>query len=303
VTRVLVTGAGGFVGRAVVPPLLERGFDVHGVTSGRAAVPAVDGVEWHKADLLDPAQLGPLVRAAGAERLLHLAWFAVPGEFYSSPENVRWVEASVALLRHFAAAGGGRAVVAGSCDEYDLSYGFCSEDTTPLRPGHLYGACKGAVRSVAAAPGALGDLGVAWARIFFVYGPGEHPRRLVASTIRSILGGQTATCRFGGHVRDYLHVEDLGSALAALVAGEVGGAVNVGSGRPVLLGDLVAGVGEQLGRPDLVSVGRDDVSPDEAPFVVADVRRLRHAVGWAPRHTLESGLADAIRWHRDAGAG
>ena len=300
-TRVLVTGAGGFVGRATVPLLVERGFEVHGVSSGRSAVPAVDGVEWHKADLLDPAQLGPLVRAAGAERLLHLAWYAVPGQFYGSAENVRWVEATLALLRHFAAAGGARAVVAGSCDEYDLSYGFCSEDITPLHPGHLYGACKGAVRSVAAAPGALGGLGVAWARIFFVYGPGEHPRRLVASTIRAVLAGQTASCRYGGHVRDYLHVDDLGSALAALVAGDVEGAVNVGSGAPVLLADLVAGVGEQLGRPDLVLARRGDVSPDEPPFVVADVRRLRQAVGWAPRHTLQSGLADAIRWHREAG--
>lgn len=300
-TRVLVTGAGGFVGRAAVPLLVEHGLEVHGVTSGRVALPAVEGVEWHKADLLDPGQVGPLARAVGAERLLHLAWYAVPGQFYSSVENLRWVEASLALVRHFAAAGGRRAVMAGSCDEYDLSYGFCSEDTTPLRPGHLYGACKGAVQSVVAASARQLGLAVAWARIFFVYGPGEHPRRLVASTIRSVLRGETATCRYGGHVRDYLHVSDLASALAALVAGDVEGPVNVASGVPVLLGDLVGSVGEQLGRPDLVSVGRDHVSPEEPPFVVADVRRLRHAVGWAPRLTLESGLADAIRWHREAG--
>lgn len=300
-TRVLVTGAGGFIGRAAVPRLNERGFDVHGVTSGRSALPAMAGVEWHKADLLDRDQVVSLVEDVEAEVLLHLAWCAVPGEFYTSVENLRWVEASLQLAREFAAAGGRRLVITGSCDEYDLSDGSCSEDTTPLRPGHLYGTCKHAVQSVLAASREQLGLGVAWARIFFVYGPGEHPKRLVASAIRAVLGGEAATCRYGGHVRDYLHVDDVGSALAALVDGDVEGPVNVASGEPVRLSDLVGMVGAQLGRPDLVSASADDVSPDEPPVIVADVGRLRHEVGWAPHFTLESGLADAIRWHREAG--
>jgi len=302
-TRVLVTGAGGFVGRATVPFLLERGFEVHGVTSGRSALPVIDGIEWHKADLLDAAEVEVLVQAVDAERLLHLAWYAVPGLFWSSPANVRWVEASLGLVRRFAELGGQRAVVAGSCDEYDLFQGVCSEDSTPPRPGHLYGVCKHAVQSVLAAASPGLGLSVASGRIFFVYGPGEDPRRLVASTIRSILAGETATCRFGGHVRDYLHVDDVGSALAALVAAEVEGPVNVASGRPLLLRDLMGLIGDQLGRPDLVSVGHSDVSPDEPPAIVADVRRLHDEVGWAPRFSLQSGVAHAIRWQTERRAG
>lgn len=300
-TRVLVTGAGGFIGRAAVPRLAEAGYEVHGVTSGRSAIPAVDGVEWHKADLLDPEQVGPLVRSIRAERLLHLAWYAVPGQFYSSVENLRWVEASIALARAFAVAGGTRAVMAGSCDEYDLSFGFCSEAVTPTRPGHLYGTCKHAVQSVLTAAGPELGLEVAWGRIFFVYGPGEHPQRLVASTIRSLLRGEAATCRYGGHVRDYLHVHDVASALIALVVGDVKGPVNVGSGEPVFLRDLVDRIGRQVGRPDLVAAGGRETAVDEPPVIVADVRRLRHELGWKPAFSLESGLADAIRWHREAG--
>lgn len=300
-TRLLVTGAGGFIGRAAVPHLRAHGYEVHGVTSGRSALPLDDRVEWHKADLLDPDQVGSLVRSVDAELLLHLAWYAVPGRFYASTENVRWVEASLALIREFAAAGGRRAVVTGSCDEYDLSFGFCSEATTPLHPGHLYGTCKHAVQSVLAASGAQLGLSAAWARIFFVYGPGEHPQRLVASAIRSILRGDTAICRYGGHVRDYLHVDDVASALAALVAGDLEGPVNVASGEPVPLRDLVGRIGEHLGRPDLVAAGGRETSPDEPPVIVADVRRLRRDLGWEPRFTLESGLADAIRWQREAG--
>jgi len=221
----------------------------------------------------------------------------VPGRFWSSLENVRWAEASLGLIRRFAEAGGRRAVVAGSCDEYDPFQAVCPENSTRLRPGHLYGVCKHAVQSVLAASGAEFGLTVAWARIFFVYGPGEDSRRLVASAIRSILADERATCRFGGHVRDYLHVADVGSSLAALVAAGVEGPVNVASGQALLLRDLVGLVGDQLSRPDLVSIGHFDVSPDEPPMIVADVSRLQD-LGWAPRFSIESGVADAISWQR-----
>jgi len=143
-SRILLTGATGFIGRHVLPRLQG---DVHAVT--RHASPAGDGVTWHRADLLASAAIVTEVRP---EVLVHLAWYVEPGRYWTAPENIRWVEASLALLRAFAAAGGRRAVLAGTSAEYDWQAlgGRCHEQRTPLRPATLYGAAKHALHTAAA---------------------------------------------------------------------------------------------------------------------------------------------------------
>lgn len=295
--RVLVTGASGFIGRACLPLLVQSGHEVHAVSTRERPTTVVDA-RWHRADLLDPSQISVLLDSIRADTLLHLAWHAVPGDWRESVENLRWVEASLGLMRAFAESGGSRAVVAGSCAEYDLRYGFCSEELTPLHPATLYGSCKHAVQS--AMDGGARALGVslAWARIFHVYGPGEHPQRLVASVIRSLLAGESPQCTTGHQIRDYLHSHDVASALLHLVEGDIEGPINVGSGIPISVADLVTRISTATGGDVPVEFGRLPSPSGDAPFVVADVSRLRSS-GWRPSLALDDGLTQTIRWWAD----
>lgn len=295
-TRVLVTGAGGFIGRHALPVLLERGHQVDAVS--RTVPPtATDGVRWHGCDLLDAAQADALLEAVRPTHLLHFAWYATPPDYWTSPENLAWVEAGVHLLRRFAALGGERAVLAGTCAEYDLTHGYCSEQLTPLRPGSVYGASKHALQTVTANAG----ISTAWGRIFFLYGPAEHPSRLVASVVRALLAGRPAPCSHGRQVRDFLHARDVASAFVALLDSQVVGPVNIASGVPVTIATVASTIGELIGRPDLVRLGAREAAPGEPPVVLADVRRLQEEVGWAARFSLASGLADTIDWWRAQG--
>ena len=124
--KVLLTGASGFVGRHCLPALVARGYEVHAVSSS-ATAPAdtPPGVRWHQADLLDGAQVSALLAQVRPRHLLHSAWYAVPGKYWTAPENFRWVRASLHLLQTFAAHGGRRVVVVGSSAEYDWHYGYC----------------------------------------------------------------------------------------------------------------------------------------------------------------------------------
>ncbi len=96
--RVLVTGANGFIGRQCLPLLLAKGYEVHAV-SRQDVGQSSPGVVWHNCNLLESASRGHLVTQVKPEYLLHLAWYAVPGKFWESPENTEWVRASLDLFR------------------------------------------------------------------------------------------------------------------------------------------------------------------------------------------------------------
>ena len=297
--RVLVTGASGFIGRHCLPLLVAKGYDVHAVA--RQPIPLSDRVQWHQVDLLDKASLDRLTTSVGATHLLHLAWYAEHGKYWSSSENLRWVRSGLELFEAFARHGGRRITVAGTCAEYDWRYGCCSEEVTPLVPHSLYGACKHALQMILSRLAPEVDLSAAWARIFLLYGPFEHPDRLVASVTRSLLDGRPVKYLSTGRIRDLLFVEDVASALVAILDSDATGPVNIGSGHPLLLDDVVREIAHQVGPPDLVvpMTDRGSGRADEPLILIPDTTRLRRDLRWTPQYSLRTGLSRTVQWWRD----
>lgn len=297
--RVLVTGASGFVGRAALLALACRGdVEVHGTSRAPAPTWLPADVHWHAADLLASDGPARLVQEAAPEAVLHLAWEATPGRFWAAPDNLDWAAATLRLARALGAGSDCQRIVGtGTCAEYDWADGWCVEGSTPLRPGTLYGTAKDATRRLLEAYAAHSGLSVAWGRIFYLYGPHEHPDRLVPSIARRLLAGERAPTTPGHQRRDFLHVDDVAGALTALLLAEdVTGPVNIASGEPVAVGDIVRILADEAGRPELVGWGDVDLKPSEPPLVAADVTRLRQEVGFTPRWTLADGLQATVRW-------
>ena len=295
--RVLVTGARGFIGRRCLPRLAAAGYEIHAVTrqpdpgSGRDIV-------WHRLDLFDAPEVRALVRKVLPSHLLHLAWVTEPGQYWTSPDNPRWLAASLDLLHAFHEAGGVRVVMAGSCAEYDWKFGVCSETSTPLASATLYGASKHALSAKLESFSAQTGLSAAWGRIFFPYGPGEHPSKLIPSVINALLAGRPAPCSSGEQQRDFLHVDDVAGAFAALLDSAVTGAVNIGSGKATAVKVVVRAIADLLERPDLIQLGALPATT-EPPLVVAEIRRLREEVGWQNGISLDSGLRSTIKWWKE----
>lgn len=296
--RVLVTGATGFVGRHTLAPLINGGHEVHAVAR-RPGEAHGDGVCWHAADLLDGAAIRALVAEVRPERMLHLAWYAEHGLYWAADENLAWVGASLELLRAFAAAGGRRAVLAGTCAEY--AWGGTAplhEQGSSLAPASLYGAAKHALAIVASPWAAQSGVSLAWGRIFFLYGPHEHPERLVSSIARRLAAGRPAPCSTGEQRRDFMHVADAAAAFVALVDSAVEGPVNIAAGQAPTVAELAVELGRLAGRPELIRLGELPARPGDPAVIAADVERLRHEVGFDRDRDLSAGLADALAWWR-----
>lgn len=292
--RVLLTGASGFIGRFCMEPLLARGFEVHAVHHARPG--SHDQVRWQQADLLGEGAARELVERVRPTHLLHLAWYAVPGKYWASRENLRWVRASLALHEAFVAAGGERSVVAGTSAEYDWAGGICREGETPLAPKTNYGICKRALGDVLAADAAVAGTSTAWARYFFLFGPHEYPQRLIASVITSLLRGEVARCSPGTQRRDFIPVVDAAAATVALLDSDVRGPVNIGSGIADPVRTIVERVAELVGGTGKIELGA--LPPDDPPLIVADVRRLRDEVGFAPAADRDTRLRETVDWWR-----
>ncbi len=296
-TRVLVSGAGGFIGLPVLAQLARADREIHALCT-RAPAPAETGVRWHALDLSDRVAVEGLMEELAPELLVHLAWCTEHGRFWHAPENVLWVERSLQLLRAFVRCGGRRLVMLGTCAEYDWSEidGPLVEGSSPLAPATLYGVAKDALRRVAGAYAEQQGVELAWGRLFFLYGPREAHGRLVPAVIRSLLRGQPVATGNGAQVRDFMHVDDVAGAVVALLDSPVVGTVNIASGVGVSVEEVVDAIVHLLGHAELVRRGALPGRAGEPPLLVADVARLRDEVGFQPRWGLADGLAATVRW-------
>jgi nucleoside-diphosphate-sugar epimerase len=292
-SRVLLTGATGFIGRHALAALSKAGHEVHAVARHRG--PELAGVTWHEADLLAGCAV---LAEVEPEVLVHLAWYAEHGSFWTSPQNLSWVGASLELLRAFADAGGRRVVMAGTCAEYEWSREVYREDA-PLRPSTLYGAAKHGLHTVAAAYCEQMRIELAWGRLFFLYGPHEAPERFVPSLVRALLAGEAAPMTSGTQRRDFLHVADAGAAFAALASSSLVGAVNLASGEGVTLRELADLIVERTGGSELLRVGALPDRDGDPASLVADVGRMREELGFSPRIDLADGLDATVELWRE----
>jgi len=279
--RVLLTGASGFLGQYNLSQLTLRGIEV--VAVGRSRPVGYTG-NFIEADLLRAGDCKDLIQRASASHLLHLAWYAEHGKYWTSPLNLRWLEASVRLVEAFCSAGGQKVVAAGTCAEYDWSYGYCREDATSLAPASMYGTAKDATQRLAAAICSAHQVPFAWGRIFLPYGQGEDSRRLIPSLIEVFKGRRPP---FGVNAiayRDFLHAEDVARGFLSLLLSDAAGNYNISSGQPTQIAEVVRLIAKVLGGDPGKVLDLSTERPGEPEVLFGDNGKLK-ALGWQPGHS------------------
>jgi UDP-glucose 4-epimerase len=287
--RVLVTGASGFIGRAVVDRLLADGCVPRVLThtaESRADVESVRG------DLREPASL--VAALDGVEAIVHLAAVARVRESFEQP------------LRYYEVNVGGTVNLLGALSEpvrvvyvsTGMVYGApLSQPITedfPLSPSSPYAASKAAAEDVVAWTARSGLIGATTLRVFNAAGGDDSDgTRVITRAVDAAAGGPPLTVfGDGSAVRDFVHVDDVAAAAVLALASSTPGrydVFNVGA-TAASVRDVVDAVERVTGRP--VPLVHAPAHTGEVRELRADTRRLRRALGWEP---TRSALDDLVR--------
>lgn len=290
--RVLVTGASGFIGRALVDRLLTDGAEVHAVSRREQPVSGSE-VRWWQADLAEGAQTAGLVESIKPGVVFHLASYVSGGRDLPlvSVTLQSNLVSTVNLLVGLAEHGCRSLVLAGSMEEP------LDGDGTPGSP---YAAAKWASSGYARMFHALYGLPVTTARIHMTYGPGQADRaKLIPYVTERLLRGEPPQLTSGDRLVDWVYVDDVVEGLLAvgLHPEAAGRTVDLGSGQ-------LASIRRAARAPNcgmtagFASRTRCPTTEPMEHSRVADISASGELIGWQPATSLEEGLARTVDWYR-----
>lgn len=312
-SRVLVTGANGFVGPHLAAALAARGIETHGSGLGDPP-PGAALATWTSLDVLDPGAVAAALEALRPDAVVHLAGQSSAGRSFGDPEgtfrlNVIGTWNVLESVRRFAPRT--RVLAVGSGESYGPQpEGSRVGEEAPFRPVSPYALSKAAADQLAAVHARDHGLDVVRTRSFAHAGPGQAPHFALPSFAEQIVaierGGREPVLKVGNLevTRDLTDVRDVVEAYALLLErGRAGAAYNVGSGVGVRLAGVVERLAARSRVPVRIEVDPARFRPADVPYLVADPARIAADTGWVPRRGLDETLADLLAGARAAPAG
>jgi UDP-glucose 4-epimerase len=299
--RVLVTGAGGMLGSAVVRALVAHGASVHahlGPAASAVLTPPPPDVRSSYAEITDPAAVAGLVQ--GTDAVIHLAGPPSVAESFARPRDFALAHTvgTATVLEAAQQSAVGRLVHVSSAEVYGRPESNPVTEDARTVPRSPYGAAKLGAEAMVRAWSAAGGGEAVILRPFSVYGPASPERSLLGRLIRQAAVAERITLATLRPVRDYVHVDDVAAAVvrALVVPAAQPREYNVASGTGTSVRELAALAVAAAGR-DLEIV--EAVTADRPPLadlleLVADVSRARTELGWTASVPLAVGVARAL---------
>jgi len=308
--RVVVTGAGGFIGSHLTEALAREGADVQAVVHYNALgswgwldeSPARDEITVHLADVQDPGSLSAAMKEADV--VFHLAaLIGIPYSYAAPRSYVRTnVEGTLNILELAREHGVSRVVHTSTSEAYGTARYAPIDEEHPLQGQSPYAATKIGADKLAQSYHLSFGLPVVTVRPFNTFGPRQSARAVIPTIISQCLTGNEVRLGNLTPTRDLNYVSNTvdGFLRAAESSRAIGRTVNLGSGREISIGELAAEIVRLCGRDVRIVSEEARVRPDasEVGRLIASNNLAEELLGWTPGVTLEEGLSRTIEWMR-----
>jgi len=260
----LVTGASGFIGQHVVQTLLNEGHDVTVITRDPDNIQCHDWADSVDVIAQDLNGTDYDFYIADDTILIHLAWEGLPN-YHDTIHFEKNVPSSFRLIKHCVEKGVKKVLVTGTCFEYGMRNGPLSADLQP-DPQNAYAIAKDTLRKNLECLQRAMPFTLHWARLFYMYGPGQNPKSILALLDTAIDNGDEIFNMSGGEqLRDYLHIHDVARGIYDLAIGDQQGCFNICSGKPISIRRLVEDRIKERGASITMNLGHYPY-PDYEPM-------------------------------------
>lgn len=287
--KVLVTGATGLIGKELLKPLKESGFDIYAITIDENN-PDND-IHWIKGNLFDENFIKFVMKEVRPQYLLNMAW-CTTGDYLSSDINYKFLDAGRNLLKYFKDNNGKRVIFAGTCFEYKFKKEPLKEKDELEPEKTVYTSCKNKLREIAENFCKENNISFGYGRIFYVYGRNEDKTRLTGMIIDKLSKNKGVIIKSGTLYKDYMYAKDIAGAFVALLNSDVEGSVNICTGKAISIKDFVLEFGKQMKKENLI-VFKDEPS-NQPPIIVGDNSRLINEVKYVIKYNLKNGVQEIL---------
>jgi NAD dependent epimerase/dehydratase len=309
--KVLVTGAGGFIGSHLAERLVREGAQVRAMVHYNALgswgwldqSELTKDMEIYPGDITDAGSVSRALK--DVEVVFHLAaLIAIPYSYLAPASYVRTnVEGTLNVLNAAREQGIARVVHTSTSEVYGTAQFVPIKEDHPLHGQSPYSASKIAADKMAEAFFCSFDLPVVTVRPFNTFGPRQSARAVIPTIITQLLGGGGLKLGNLHPTRDLNFVDNTvdGFLAAALAPQALGHTVNLGSGREISIGDLAQLIGKLAGVPVEITQDEQRLRPEasEVERLLADNHLAKELLDWEPRVGLEEGLERTIYWLKD----
>ncbi len=295
--KIVITGASGFLGRAVLK-LLSQNKDVEILAISRQTEEkSQENVHFVSIDLRDFENINKAICNFNPDGLIHLAWMGVFNSSHMDENQFENVSILQNLLESLSMTSCQYVVGLGSQAEYG-QYEIPIKESFQANPKTCYGKAKLKASNLVLDFCEEKAIRAVWLRLFASFGPNDHPNWLISYVIRSFLINETPKLTSGDQKCDYLYVYDAAEAIIQSCFSPIQGIYNLGSGTAQSVKNIVKAIYSEIRPTCSLEFGQKHLNQTPRKLLQADITKISQGLKWKPTFQLKEALTETIERYK-----